>query len=664
MTNQVINPVQFFPDLEGRPLDGGRVYIGQPNVNPVTNPIAVYQDQALSIPFQQPLRTEGGMITLNGSARVAYIGSVPYSLLVTDRRGRMILSLPSVQEFFDVAPLSVLMYGADPTGIADSTTAIQEAITLAKTTGQPVYIPAGTYLTTKSLNGTFAAQSSQPLRIFGDGLNNTTISGVLTEAFPILDYTNNKRGSLKRLTIQSTNASLDTGALLLAESGATLGSLITLSDCGLSTSSPSAQASVVNFCADQMNMVRCNVGASTKYGMLWGHQNLAGVSSKFESVAAEGGDVTYGSFIGSQFLGAANAAFSFTGGDECSFTDCYFGLTGTGGPSIFDFDNGGYTGALSMRGCRTENQSSYSGALIFNIKTQLSTAMLEGNFTSDSSGAVFGGAGAISDVELHSVIGSCPLFNNTGVISNSTFEYQGGLSTPIGTVGAAASCYNLTFKGRASLAAVQSVFGSIPGLKVYAGDQYYESNAAASLFPNSGAPVNYRPLAAGDCELMTTTSYTGGSGLQTVASYTWNPLVLESASLLGTSLANRFAEIDIYGDVQPGVASPVVAVQIVQGSDTMTLLSATLVAGSAGLHIKLRFMITSGLTMVCYAEAESNSTTTGSGFGTPSGGAQFNSASSFTTAGITVGGGTIAINVQVASASNNPLANMIITNKA
>jgi len=47
----------------------------------------------------------------------------------------------------DGAPINVLDYGADPTGVADSTSAIQAAIDAAST----VYIPAGTYIISSSL---------------------------------------------------------------------------------------------------------------------------------------------------------------------------------------------------------------------------------------------------------------------------------------------------------------------------------------------------------------------------------------------------------------------------------------------------------------------------------------------------------------------------------
>lgn len=48
-------------------------------------------------------------------------------------------------------PLNVLDYGADATGLTDSTTAIQNAITAAVAAGNSVYMPAGTYLITDTI---------------------------------------------------------------------------------------------------------------------------------------------------------------------------------------------------------------------------------------------------------------------------------------------------------------------------------------------------------------------------------------------------------------------------------------------------------------------------------------------------------------------------------
>lgn len=64
----------------------------------------------------------------------------------------------------------VLNYGADPTGTNDSTSAIQNAVTAAASSGQPVYIPAGTYKITSALNW-----KVNGLTVRGDGAQSTKI---------------------------------------------------------------------------------------------------------------------------------------------------------------------------------------------------------------------------------------------------------------------------------------------------------------------------------------------------------------------------------------------------------------------------------------------------------------------------------------------------------
>jgi len=61
------------------------------------------------------------------------------------------------------APVNVLDYGADPTGVADSTTAFNTAIA----EGSDIYIPEGTYSITDTLELGVLGNK----RIFGAGRN-------------------------------------------------------------------------------------------------------------------------------------------------------------------------------------------------------------------------------------------------------------------------------------------------------------------------------------------------------------------------------------------------------------------------------------------------------------------------------------------------------------
>lgn len=103
LVNILGNPVDLFLDSNGAPLQGGSIYIGQANTDPTnsTNQITVYQDQNLTIPLSQPIKTSNGHPWLNGSQIPVYfgIGVSSYSLAVLNAGGVVVLSLPSVSPF-------------------------------------------------------------------------------------------------------------------------------------------------------------------------------------------------------------------------------------------------------------------------------------------------------------------------------------------------------------------------------------------------------------------------------------------------------------------------------------------------------------------------------------------------------------------------------------
>jgi len=80
-------PNFFTPD--GRPLEGGHVYIGIAGLNPIANAQAAYWDEALTIPAPAEVRTTGGFIVYNGSPARLYTPG-DYSILVTDKNGKIL----------------------------------------------------------------------------------------------------------------------------------------------------------------------------------------------------------------------------------------------------------------------------------------------------------------------------------------------------------------------------------------------------------------------------------------------------------------------------------------------------------------------------------------------------------------------------------------------
>ena len=92
------NPFAAFNDLTGLPMTGGYIYIGLPNQDPETSPMAVYTDEGLTIPFAQPLRTIGGYLVHTGTPANAYPASTPYSIRVRNGLGIEIFYEPEVHD--------------------------------------------------------------------------------------------------------------------------------------------------------------------------------------------------------------------------------------------------------------------------------------------------------------------------------------------------------------------------------------------------------------------------------------------------------------------------------------------------------------------------------------------------------------------------------------
>lgn len=87
---RIETPVDVYLDRNGDALDGGYVFFGSEDENPITDPITVYWDVAGTQPAAQPLRTQGGYIVRNGTPAPVYANGV-YSMLVQDSKRRQLL---------------------------------------------------------------------------------------------------------------------------------------------------------------------------------------------------------------------------------------------------------------------------------------------------------------------------------------------------------------------------------------------------------------------------------------------------------------------------------------------------------------------------------------------------------------------------------------------
>ena len=203
-------PYPVFSGQDGLPLDNGYVWIGTANLYPITNPIAVYFDEALTIQATQPLRTINGFISNAGTPAQVYVDAVNFSILVQDSKGTMIYNFPDGTGISPDAcsvtydpPLinsvaypvceklnqtvSVKDFGAVGDGVTDDTAAIQAAIN-ASVGGGTLLLPVGTYLVSATLIFTsvitFQGQGVGSVILAASTMNSSTDLLLLEPALP------------------------------------------------------------------------------------------------------------------------------------------------------------------------------------------------------------------------------------------------------------------------------------------------------------------------------------------------------------------------------------------------------------------------------------------------------------------------------------------------
>jgi hypothetical protein len=141
-------PYPTFAGKDGLPLEDGYLWIGAANLNPQTNPLAVYWDQTLTQVAAQPIRTLGGYPTYAGTPAQLFISAAVYSILVQDKNGSTVYKSLS-----NTGPSTFINF------------AVNEEVQVA-TAGQTVFTLANTYL-----------PGTNSLTVFVDGVNQYDGSG-------------------------------------------------------------------------------------------------------------------------------------------------------------------------------------------------------------------------------------------------------------------------------------------------------------------------------------------------------------------------------------------------------------------------------------------------------------------------------------------------------
>lgn len=171
-------PFPYFTDTDGSALEDGYIWLGEENMNPQTNPVAVYLDDAFTQPIAQPIRTRSGYPAINGAVVRLYT-QVNYSIQVTNKNGSLIYSAPTPTEVYGAISenaadilydpagtgavqttvqaklresVSVKDFGAVGDGSTDDTAAIQTAFSYCDPIGVMLHFPAGIYRITSPIS--------------------------------------------------------------------------------------------------------------------------------------------------------------------------------------------------------------------------------------------------------------------------------------------------------------------------------------------------------------------------------------------------------------------------------------------------------------------------------------------------------------------------------
>lgn len=98
MSFEVTNPFPVFTDTDGEPLENGKLFIGKVNLNPETDPVSVFFDEALTAPAAQPIRTIGGYPARDGTPTNLFVKDLEFSITVRDKNDKLVFSDPKANE--------------------------------------------------------------------------------------------------------------------------------------------------------------------------------------------------------------------------------------------------------------------------------------------------------------------------------------------------------------------------------------------------------------------------------------------------------------------------------------------------------------------------------------------------------------------------------------
>jgi hypothetical protein len=181
MSRQIVTPFEQFFDAAGTPLDNGSVYIGTPNLNPETNPVQVYWDDARTIPAAQPIKTSNGYMVRNGTPARVFANVENYSMTVRDKKGRIVWTVSEATSTPTISSTGgAALVGADDGAGGSIYTTIQGFLTKLKSSiGASLvgFIQSGTGAVARTVQDELRDRVSvKQFGAVGDGVTDDTVA--------------------------------------------------------------------------------------------------------------------------------------------------------------------------------------------------------------------------------------------------------------------------------------------------------------------------------------------------------------------------------------------------------------------------------------------------------------------------------------------------------
>lgn len=508
------------PDLDGTydAVKGTLVLITDGTVNggqtwkiSTSNPITIGSS---IIAWIQALIADSSLMSFLQDGTAAVIRSVMAKL----RDDVSVFDFLTAAEIADVKARTLLL---------DVTTGCQAAMTYAKANRKGLRWPGGSYKTTLSLDGTFTNNSNARFVMYGDGKEVTIIQGVLTEVFPIIDYTGNTYGELRDMTVQSTGTvSKATAALLCSKIGTgSLGNTVLVENCILAVTSTGNANAIVALVFNNTDLSKC-VGCEITGpgGVTAGITKPAGVTSKYQTVSTTA-DSTLFIFERCSIHGDSAPALEYTGGAAISIEDTYCVLIGggTAGCAIKVSGPGTTGNNINAFGLRTENQSSATGVAAIRLADSVSAATIVGQLETDATGMAFAcdaGKG-ITNAELYILRANGKVFSGDQKVSNLTIKTN---CTDLGEI--ASTSYALNIFSGMTIANVMAQ--ATLGVYLSHADLTYRSMGELLVPPTrpTSALSMRGTYVAG--AVAGAAAYTGGSGEQLIYTHTVPAAILQA----------------------------------------------------------------------------------------------------------------------------------------